>query len=714
MKNIDDNGFWEIKNNPISRVGVFPYLGKNISDELEPDKIYYVYRPAEELFAEETLKSFNTAPVPLVNDHTMIGKGFTPAEEKGIHGVISNIRKDGENLVGDLAIYSEDMKQKISEGKKDLSMGYFCTYDLQEGTYNGQHYDAIQRDLRSNHVALVDEGRCGSSVRVYDHFVLDADFKEDEHPRDEDGKFTSGNGSNHKESQNQNKKNKDISKLKLSENIQKSYQNIIKNNIKDKGISRQLKFYRVHYGDDENIINALNDFEDVYKIKEYIQEYIENHDDFSEEYFKDNKKVDKELKVIEKNIDNLIYEYEKAEKEKEREKERENFKKKPYVMSESMRAQYQELIDKSSKDAPIIAEGTKYHLKDLTDPDQKFDEEGLKRCESGAKYRLERQKKEYALYKEYKDLLEPLSHFGLENEGYRISVQWLNAYKEGEISEEEALKRIKSEVKDTKYYNAFYKYMNLRNSSNPKKLKKERTIKEIEKALGIKLSKNKQKNTTSDSGYTMSVKDTNNPNNSVNEEKEKMAEDIEKKDDEIVKDEVIDKRELIREIGAIAGEAGMSEELVKTLMQKAEQLAYNASEESKADDACAKDEDVEEEIEEEEEVKDEDEDRKLSELVEKKVQDALDSLNISEMIQAKQDLIAKVRPLVGDFNYSKMTNSDIAKYACDHLELKATKATAQDVLDCYLQLKGSAKVYSSEDSKPDNTDEIIEKYKRGE
>ena len=198
----------------------------------------------------------------------------------------------------------------------------------------------------------------------------------------------------------------------------------------------------------------------------------------------------------------------------------------------------------------------------------------------------------------------------------------------------------------------------------------------------------------------------------IDEEKEKMAEDIEKKDDEIVKDEVIDKRELIREIGAIAGEAGMSEELVKTLMQKAEQLAYNASEESKADDACVRDEDVEEEIEEEEEVKDED--QKLSELVEKKVQDALDSLNITEMIQAKQDLIAKVRPLVGDFNYSKMTNSDIAKYACDHLELKATKATAQDVLDCYLRLKGSNKVYSTEDSKHDNTDEIIAKYKRGE
>lgn len=385
MKNIDENGFWEIKNNPISRVGVFPYLGKQISEELEPDKIYYVYRPAEELFSEETLKSFNAAPVPLVDDHTMIGKGFTPAEKKGIHGVISNIRKDGDNLIGDLAIYSEDMKQKISEGKKDLSMGYFCSYDLTPGTYNGIEYDAIQRDLRSNHVALVDEGRCGSSVRVYDAFCFDAkDFE-----------------------------------------------------IKDDGESSSVN----------------------------------------------------------------------------------------------------------------------------------------------------------------------------------------------------------------------------------------------------------------------------------NKEKIKMAEEIEKKD-EVVKDDVVDKRELIREIGAIAGEAGLSEELVRTLMQKAEMLAYNASEETKADDAC-KDE--------KEEVKDEDdeeekEEKNIEEIVERKVQDALDALDITGILEAKQEMIAKVRPLVGDSNYSKMTNKEIAKYACDKLNIKASKETAQDVLDCYLKIKGTTKIFSSMDSESnaDNTDEIIAQYLKGE
>lgn len=189
MKQVNENGFWRIENNPISQVGVFPYLGKNISDELEPNKIYFVYRPAEELFAPETLESFNSTPLPLVDEHEMLGDGATPAENKGIHGVISNVRQDGKLLVGDISIYSETMKDEINRGKKDLSMGYYCEYDLEEGEYDGQHYDAVQRNLRGNHVALVDQGRCGHSVRVYDHFALDADFKEEDHPRKKDGKF---------------------------------------------------------------------------------------------------------------------------------------------------------------------------------------------------------------------------------------------------------------------------------------------------------------------------------------------------------------------------------------------------------------------------------------------------------------------------------------------------------------------------------------------
>lgn len=178
-KQVDYNDFWYIPDNPLSKVGVFPYLGKQISSELEPDKIYQVYRPAEELLSDETINSFKL--LPIVDDHTMLGTepGMMPAEEKGVHGTSGSdvYGKDGK-LYGDLKIYSETLKDEIEAGKKELSMGYFCDYELTPGTFDGIHYDAVQRNIRGNHIALVEQGRMGSDVRVMDRKITMDSMKE--------------------------------------------------------------------------------------------------------------------------------------------------------------------------------------------------------------------------------------------------------------------------------------------------------------------------------------------------------------------------------------------------------------------------------------------------------------------------------------------------------------------------------------------------------
>ena len=170
-KEVDINGYWTIKDNPITKVGVFPYLGRQISPDLEPDKIYNVLRSEEELTAPETLKSLEH--IPIVNEHTMIGDGFTPPEKKGIEGVTgSNVKTDRLPLItNDLVIYSENFKDEVLSGKKELSAGYRCRYELKEGEFEGEHYDAIQRDIIYNHIALVDEGRMGSECRVMDSAI---------------------------------------------------------------------------------------------------------------------------------------------------------------------------------------------------------------------------------------------------------------------------------------------------------------------------------------------------------------------------------------------------------------------------------------------------------------------------------------------------------------------------------------------------------------
>lgn len=174
-KIVDVNDYWLIPDNPMTKIGVFPYLGRQISPELEPDKIYNVLRPKEELTRPETLKSLEL--IPLINDHTMIGTepGMHPAEEVGVEGTTgANVKVNSKLITNDLRCFTENIKNEISSGKKDLSMGYRCRYELTSGEFEGEHYDAIQRDIIFNHIALVDEGRMGKDVRVMDSFTFDS------------------------------------------------------------------------------------------------------------------------------------------------------------------------------------------------------------------------------------------------------------------------------------------------------------------------------------------------------------------------------------------------------------------------------------------------------------------------------------------------------------------------------------------------------------
>lgn len=165
-KTVDTNGYWEIKHNPISKVGVFPYMGRSISDECEPDKVYYVYRSADTL--SQSVPTWDNPPKPFINDHEMLGEGFSKIDDRPVQGVIHNPVFENDTLYADISVYSESLKQKIEDGKKELSLGYFCKYRKEKGVYKGQAYDYVQEDMVGNHIALVDNGRCGSDVKVFD------------------------------------------------------------------------------------------------------------------------------------------------------------------------------------------------------------------------------------------------------------------------------------------------------------------------------------------------------------------------------------------------------------------------------------------------------------------------------------------------------------------------------------------------------------------
>lgn len=180
----DTNGWFEVKDNPLSLVGVFPYLGRSVDPDADPDKLFNVYRPAEELSAAECIDSFML--LPWVDDHTMLGseeEGLTPAERKGVQGVIGQDvyfdAADGDGVLkGNIKVFSDAMASLIANGKKELSCGYRCRYEYAPGSFKGQAYDYVQRDIRGNHLALVDNGRMGPDVAVLDHFTFTIDSQE--------------------------------------------------------------------------------------------------------------------------------------------------------------------------------------------------------------------------------------------------------------------------------------------------------------------------------------------------------------------------------------------------------------------------------------------------------------------------------------------------------------------------------------------------------
>lgn len=165
----------EVRDNPISKEGVFPYLGSEIPGAPNPNEIYWVYRPAEELARQETIDSFKL--MPFIDEHEVLGVGGMPAERKGIQGTIGEqVYFDPPYLRGNIKIHSSAAQSLIKAGKVELSPCYGCDWSPEVGTFEGKPYQYVQRNIMGNHLALVEEGRTGPDVAVQDHrkFTLDS------------------------------------------------------------------------------------------------------------------------------------------------------------------------------------------------------------------------------------------------------------------------------------------------------------------------------------------------------------------------------------------------------------------------------------------------------------------------------------------------------------------------------------------------------------
>ena len=142
-----------------ARSGLYTYRGAEIG---RPDlDAVRVYRPETETFSKPTLDSLSSLTV--THDHPPEGV-VTPRNWKrvAVGWTGEDVIRDGGFVRVPLILKDEDTIDAVRAGKRELSFGYLCDFDFTPGkTKGGEAYDAVQKDLRGNHLAIVERGRAG-------------------------------------------------------------------------------------------------------------------------------------------------------------------------------------------------------------------------------------------------------------------------------------------------------------------------------------------------------------------------------------------------------------------------------------------------------------------------------------------------------------------------------------------------------------------------
>ena len=161
-----------VKNCELTSEAINDYLGREIksygSYNLEPDKVYKVYRPRKEL--EKAIHQYNG--LDLVDDHhpingekknrhLTIGATGESATIDNAGKVLNTLFITDKSAIKDIELASKTNNQI---GKRQLSCSYDYTPVFEKGVFNNKPYDLWIKDLKLDHVALVKEGRVANAM----------------------------------------------------------------------------------------------------------------------------------------------------------------------------------------------------------------------------------------------------------------------------------------------------------------------------------------------------------------------------------------------------------------------------------------------------------------------------------------------------------------------------------------------------------------------
>ena len=124
------------------------------------------YRPEDEVSNPDSLASFGMKAVTLNHPKVLLDSKTTKLHQVGHAG--SHVRFSDGFVEVALVITDQNAIDAVKRGDaQEVSAGYRVDYDPTPGvTPNGESYDGIQRNIKVNHIALVNRGRAGREARL--------------------------------------------------------------------------------------------------------------------------------------------------------------------------------------------------------------------------------------------------------------------------------------------------------------------------------------------------------------------------------------------------------------------------------------------------------------------------------------------------------------------------------------------------------------------
>lgn len=165
---LNDEGYLVVTGVAIARPGVFPYLSNGMLSQQA--------KLPEELFSEDTIASANGKPV--TNDHPNYVVTADNIKDVAVGMTMNDAQVVDDRLRVSLIVTDPTVIQAVLDGKQELSIGFTAEIIPEFGEYMGVPYDYAQRNMRINHVAIVDKGRAGSEIALQldsadDVYILD-------------------------------------------------------------------------------------------------------------------------------------------------------------------------------------------------------------------------------------------------------------------------------------------------------------------------------------------------------------------------------------------------------------------------------------------------------------------------------------------------------------------------------------------------------------